>query len=477
MVRLLVARMHEAYARGVRCEGMTSIYNDSREKRQASRSLENKLRRKCKKVGPIACRPPAQSLSEGYGHPSSTSTLRGLPMKCAQSWYSTGENGIWVPATNIKHRSEALDEGPFFDALRELVHWVCGGICTNGRRILPYFRHGPQKGSPLNFQEALQIRADAYSESPVHRKAKTLCAEFVPCWREQRERLLWKEKRPRDSDFFFCGNWLSNVGKVQAEYPFMTSIGVEYIFDVVLMTFVKGFVNPFILAAVEFELTSRLTPWKVAICKAQGFPLLSIDLRGVAEREITTEWLFNMLQLAPSSQKKGPQRNYLFMPRLLYPAYLDLSNFIRREQHYLLVFATEQNLVTLEKALALLRTSLDLNEERVQIERVSYSQEPQLELGSEGTLVEQYQSSFYLKVSLEVPMEKEGVIHLYHIGMAALLASHVECRVIYKYFDEAWNYPPTNPFWYHDAHKVCPKELSYPLNLLKEFFHNSKTGA
>jgi hypothetical protein len=268
-------------------------------------------------------------------------------------WYSwKGHCTETIDAFSVKSQSAAQTLGPFVDENQKPVLWVGWGCRQDGKKIPPYFRHWPRGGIGRRwfpeYKSVVEKATAEKGESRVHHKAKAVCATLTRLIAEGRP-LPWCFKDSDLSSFTVSGNLLADVVRVEEEFPLRTPFDRQsYRFDVGLLG-TKILKNPQLLGAIEFELSNKMGIWKTAICKALGFPLVTVNLDGVSEAEITEDWCFRMLTETTMSSDDGQRRNYIFVHTMLYPIYLDLSEKIRPEgRHRFVVFASNDELQKLK---------------------------------------------------------------------------------------------------------------------------------
>ncbi len=240
--------------------------------------------------------------------------------------------GIYVDriaADAIKSRSAATERGPFGDDNHRPVYWVRWGTRQDGSKIPPYFRHWPKGGSEgrlfPTFQESCAEQEVIRGESTIHKKAKEVCVRLITRLIAEKREIPWVFANSDVSDFPLSGNLLSEVTEAQAEYVMGTPFGENYRFDIALIHRSPAFSKPQVFAAIEFELSNALSIWKVAICKAMGFPIVTIELEGLDENDITEKWLLETLQETTKSNPEGRRRNFFFVHSMLYPVYVDFN--------------------------------------------------------------------------------------------------------------------------------------------------------
>jgi len=265
------------------------------------------------------------------------------------------------------------------------------------------------------------------------------------------------------------------------EHTVRTPFGNTYRFDVALLASAQG---P-ILAAIEFELKNRVPAWKLAMCTTLGFPIITIGLQEMTEDQITKEWILKTLTETTLSNEEGRRRNFFFLHSILWPIYASIPPAVRKNErrHTYLVFAADKDLEVLAEGLLHLRKKLKLqNNIHLHIHQ-SRNEETQREMAQDGAMAghdwAEYNDHRYLRIILDIPLEKSGPIYLYHLIMSGRLTSQIECLVGYKPTTESWNFDPFDPLWRHRVldqagkyvdRKILPKHLFYPLRVLKQYW-------
>jgi hypothetical protein len=389
-----------------------------------------------------------------------------------------------IRAIDIKSRAATLDLGGLVDSQMRPVYWVGWGVRGTGRKIRPYFKHWPKEGKGRrifpSFKDTVAARDVIRKESSLHRKAKKICVEALSELVQSKKELLWYFKNDKISDFPMTGNLLANVTEINEEVSVETPFGENYRFDVALLATGAPFKKPVLLGAVEFEYQSKLTMWKTAICKAMGFPIISIDLDEVKEEEITKEWVAKILTETTKTNENGQRRNYFFVHSMLYPVYLEIPQNISRRHQYV-VFAENKILFKIRDWLDELRKRLNLSEQQIRLQPNSAtSPQAQKAMKHEGSMAgydwAEYNTEKYLRISLDVP-GKAGPNYLFHMALSRLLCWS-DCLVGYKYEMGVTNRNPDDPLWTHtpwegelqkEKIKVAPKHLSQPLRPLLKF--------
>lgn len=386
-----------------------------------------------------------------------------------------------VKATDIKSRADARKLGPFADFQRKRLCWVRWsqlGIAGRWRRA--HFRHLPKPSNmPKVRDEVLaefEKRNSAKSESGRHKKAKEHLAMYLRKLLADRRSLKWAFVDNRVSNFPITGNLLADVVDVQTEYFIHTPFGKDYKLDIVLLG--SNIVNnPIVLGAIEIEFTHEFEMSKCLICKALSFPLVSIDITEPCEDDFSDQWIESKLVETTQTSLDERRRNYIYIHNMLYPVYMDLPfNADKHRRHQFIIFINDKHFENLLKHLRILKESLSLTDDDVLIQPVPCRNEQMLAmLQNEGSIAGHdwfaYNAWRYIRVTLDRPINKSGLLYKYHLAMARLLNSNYDTLVGYKYRTRIHNDEPDDPLW-HEWVKgesgvkkvpVLPKQVSEPL--------------
>ena len=298
--------------------------------------------------------------------------------------------------------------------------------------------------------------------------------------------LPWCFKDADASEFPLSGNLLADVDQAERELPMKTPFGEkEYRFDVGLLG-ATILTKPQVLGAIEFELSSHVGVWKTALCKAVGFPLITVNLEGFSVHDITEDWCFRILTETTQTSDDGQRRNYFFLHTMLYPVYLDIPKSLRAEdRHRFVVFATDVDLKHLTDILKRLQLALGIPKGVLLIQpHPNRNAQTQKQMEHEGSMAghdwRNYNDHFYLRISLDVPILKAGPLYRLHLALAHLLNCKFDCLVGYKYQSTVFNSGENQdiPVWMHrewardgtwSDHKVAPKYLSQPLRPIRQY--------
>jgi hypothetical protein len=380
-------------------------------------------------------------------------------MKDALRVYSW--NGILVDtvvATDIKSRADARKLGPFADSKRYRVTWVrWAQIAKTGRWRRAHFRRLPKQNNESNFRKELhsefEHRDRAKAESHEHFTAKEYLAGYLRNLLATGRSLKWAFVDKRVSGFPLTGDLLSDVVEVKTEYPIHTPLGKEYKLDIALLGPTIA-TKPIVLAGIEVEFTHEFEMSRCLVCKALGFPLFCIDISEVDSQAMSPSWLESALIETTTSSNDSRRRNYIYIHDALYPVFMDIPDNIAKEQrHQYVIFVEDSKFDKLHGLLVKLKQALGILGNEVLIQPVPCKNEQMLSMfQNEGSIAghdwANYNQSRYIRVSLDRPVQKSGVIYKYHLAMAAILNAYFETLVGYKFKSKLYNQEPEEPIWH-----------------------------
>lgn len=386
-----------------------------------------------------------------------------------------------IIATDIKSRADARKLGPFADFQKRRLCWIrWSQIQKTGRWRRAHFRHLPK---PSNLTEVrnevlgeIERRNSAKSESERHKKAKEHLATYLRELLQTGRLIKWAFVDKRVSHFPITGDLLAEVVDVQTEYFIHTPFGKDYKLDIALLgSHIVD--NPIVLGAIEIEFTHEFEMSKCLMCKALGFPMVCIDITEPCEEEFNEKWIESKLVETTQTSLDERRRNYIYIHDMLYPVYMDLpSNVDKYRRHQFIIFINDNNFDRLLKDLRGLKETLCISRNEVLIQLVPCKNEQMLTmLQNEGSIAGHDWSTYnpwrYIRVTLDRPINKSGLIYKYHLAMAGLLNSKYETLVGYKYRTGIHNDDPDNPIWQSSVWdkkvlkkvSVLPKHVSEPL--------------
>ena len=384
-------------------------------------------------------------------------------------------------ATDVKSRADARKMGPFADFQRRRVSWVrWTQLEKTGRWRRAHFRHLPRPSalSKVRSDVCLEIerRDSAKAESVRHKKVKEHLAKYLKELLAAGRSVNWAFLDKRVSNFSITGDLLADVVDIQTEYPIHTPFGKDYKLDIALLgsNIVK---KPIVLGAIEIEFTHEFEMSRCLICKALGFPLVCIDITEPGEEEFSEKWIESTLVETTKTSLDERRRNYIYIHDTLYPVYMNLpSNVDKHHRHQFIVFVDDKQFDSLLNLLNVLKESLGIAGNEVLIQPVPCKNDQMRKmLENEGSIAGHdwfaYNGWRYIRVTLDRPINKSGLVYKYHLAMASILNSHYETLVGYKYRPGIPNDDPDDPLWQawvkgeEGVKKVAilPKHVSEPL--------------
>lgn len=237
-----------------------------------------------------------------------------------------------------------------------------------------------------------------------------------------------------------------------------------------------------LLGALELEFTHEFAVLKCLLCKALGFPLLSVDIAEASEADISEEWCMSALLGTTATDAKGRRPNYVYLHEILYPVFMNVPPDIYRERrHQYIVFVCDDRFDKTVRWLKDLKTRIGIptDDLSVLIQTVNATNEQTTKmLENEGSIAgknwREYNDHRFIRVVLDRPIEKRGSVYLYHLQMARLLNGYCDALVGYKYAPTVSNDNPDEPVWKpymvtrHDYVPLLPKQVGQPVRSIFE---------
>lgn len=388
-----------------------------------------------------------------------------------------------IRAIEIKSTSDARKNGPFVDDEKRPLLWVNWSkerIITK-KKTRPYFRSYPQKtilkrNVFQSLEEVIQERR-TFSESDIHKKARFIIKEVLENYIIKREQINWAYKDPKVSDFSLTGNLLSEVERIETNYPYHTPFGKDYNFDIVLLG-KKLNKERVLLGAIEIEKTHKFDLLKLLISKSLGFPLVSINVEDLKNEDIDIEWAKAAISETKENSIDGLRRNYIYIHNSLYPVFLNIPDHIRNDsKHQFIVFCDDEKIEKLTGNIKTLKKILSLTDNEVLIQpvRINYQDIASVNNAeNEGSIAgfdwKEYDSKRYIRITIEVPKSKSNNNYLFHLCLARLLNTHYETLVGYKYKRGLSNETRNDQVWIDSdsGSRVVQKNMSEPIKLIIE---------
>lgn len=384
-----------------------------------------------------------------------------------------------IEATAITSRSDARKLAPFVDFNHKQVLWVNWTYLSRDKRWRKaYFRHYPKGQGKLsinhNISQEIAKREKYVSESDIHKSTKETIAEFLKKLIDKQKVLTWSFIDKRNSSFPLSGNLLSNVVSVETEYVITTPFNKKYRLDIALLG-EKIYNKQPVLAGIEVEFSNEFELIKCLICKAAGFPLLSVDLADFDKNKITEEICIKRLLETTKNSGDKRRRNYVYIHNMLYPLFLDTPHELSLpDTHQFIIFADDSKIEDIVEKLSKLRQCLNLSKKSVLVQLVNCAnQQMKSMIENEGSIAghdwRYYNDKRYIRLILEKPKNKNGALYQYHIVMSNLLNSYYQTLVGYKYRAGIYNDKIDEHTWqvYQPSKKqyvsLVPKHVSEPV--------------
>ncbi len=391
----------------------------------------------------------------------------------------TEEEAVKTSAIDIKSRADFRKLGPFIDENINLLCWVnWGNRKDSDRKIKPYFRHYPFFSRDIKdqFYQEVRDRMKLCNESPLHKKAKSTMVALLNKFVNERRKIIWKFCDKRNSYFYLQGDLLREVKTIEDEFRVHTPFDIKYKHDIVLLG-EKIFQDPLILGAIELELNHQFDISKTLICKSLSYPLISIDLSGLKEEDITEDWCYNVLIETTNNPVNIYRKSYIYIHNMLYSIFLqiprDLKHIRKESNHQYLVFIKDDKYELLLSKLENLKKVLGLSDNEVLLNHIIIkNQQMKNMIENEGSICgknwKDYNDHKYIRIIIKFPYQLNGNLYKYHLIMFYQLNSIFDCLVGYKYKKKMTNYDPQNKFWMapvgeNISQKVILKSLSEPI--------------
>lgn len=395
-----------------------------------------------------------------------------------------------ISAIDIKGREDARKLGPFCNSQKELMHWVRWYEKSSGKKVRPHFKtYGDKTQSFRHLSKVINREIqeiEGEKKLDIHKKTQEVLIKVIKKLISERKPINWAFNDIRLSDFPLAGNLLSDVVDAQKEFKISPPFTNYYQLDIALIGNVIHS-KPVILGAIEIENTHEVDLLKTLLVKSLGFPLLTVDIKDVSYKEITTEWCLQRLTETTYASEDNRRRNYVYLHNMLYPVYL--SNYESWEitpKHQYIIFVVEKEFENLCNRINLLKESLKLSSESVSLMPVNLNKNDQgsiTQFENEGALAgpswRKYNEKSFIRLVVERPINKRGSIYLFHLVLTQLLTLHYNCLVGYKvnsgksnwdHEDTIWKIsrkhlnPKGNPKYIFEKKRFCPKRVSEPIN-------------
>lgn len=394
-----------------------------------------------------------------------------------------------VLAKSVRSREDARKLAPFVDESgARLVTWRSASFDSTLRRrkrrsCFAYYpaSHTATVGitadpETIDFEEF----ARAKGESTKHQRVRLLLTSILRAMIERKETAPWSFIDKRVSEAFgLSGNLLEGVEAVETNYQIETPFGKSYSVDVALLG-PKVLTKRLVLGAIEVEFTHRFDLIKCLLLKAMGFPLLSLDITEMGEAEITAEYVRQALLSTTADDEDGRRRNYVYLPEMLYPVFMQLPASITKEpKHQYLVFVPDGQLEKLRELLGKAKAALKLSDRNILVQlHNATNEQARVALENEGSIAGANWRNFndhrYLRIVVERPTQRTGPGYLFHFILAKLVMGHFDALVGYKYRPAISNDEPDEPVWRPylkigeavERVPLLPKQMVQPARLI-----------
>lgn len=401
-----------------------------------------------------------------------------------------------IHAYEIKSREQARKLWPLVAPDRgALLTWVSyWKDPISGRQKRSHFRRLPKeyqrKGIKSRFEKEESERQKSINESKEHKAAKCLIRGELERRLQHNEPMPWFFSDPSASDFPFQGDLLFGATKIEEELTIKTGFGPTFRLDVGIMA--PPIVNEdIILGGVEIEFENSFDGRKALIGRSLGFPLISIDITGMALAELTEGWAKDIISLTTLDHALGLRKTYIYLPTALYPLYLTPPSRLQiGERHQYIAFADKKKLNILYGWFKKLISSLGYSNQDIALMILNAKNDTaKVQLKNAGDIVGEGWQNFNdyqcLRITLPRPAYDSDKLrnHKFHMTMARLFATQ-EVLLGYKYDTggiqhdlrvDVWMFPEWDKARReNDYHKLLPKRLAEPIGPVLRFVESMK---
>lgn len=389
-----------------------------------------------------------------------------------------------VLAINIKSYADARHLGPFVDADGNPVYWKSWSKKKNSKGR---FRRSHFSKYPFNTVrgkikqiELSETGSVIGSEGIIHRKARVMLCEYLEAQIQKGSQIKWAFKNPELSQFSFTGNLLEQVVKVKSNYRYdVKEFGISFEYDIALLGPIVN-KEPIILGVIEIEKTHRFEQIKLLASKCLSFPVVSINIEGCSDDDITAEWCEKSIRETRNNSDDERRRNFIYLHDMLVPFYLDIPLSLQVDgKHSLIIFCKDSRFDTLFNYLKKYREILGFDSQSViHLDKVTLNSENERStkmFSNEGSIAgemwEEYNANRYIRVTLASMGKKQGRLLLFSHILARLVNTYADAIVGYKYSKGIRNDHPINEYWEDSEQvKIAPKTLSEPFIPVLEFY-------
>lgn len=348
-----------------------------------------------------------------------------------------------VLAESISSTAAARELGPLVDEHVKPVTWVNSSM-RRGR--IPVRRHFRHVGA-MNFErhladkicEEIRLR-NSLGEGPVHRKAKSMLYHALTGCIHDGVKIPWVSSNRGATSFRLSGDLLSEVVTAQMEEEIKTPFGINFRADIALFGKVIKKRN-LLLGIIELEHHHRFDYMKCLVYKQLGVPVISIDLSGLTEAEITEDWAMQSLESMGDASGDRDRKTHILLPYSLYPIFADIPYLMRQDKHEFIIFVRDDDFERLLTHLDNLKRCLSLNDKKVLVR--PYNRMMQEDKAMEKTLSSvgvlagpnwrDYNERRFIRVICAVPRDKRGRGYIFHLVMASLLNAYHDVLIGYRF--------------------------------------------
>jgi hypothetical protein len=323
------------------------------------------------------------------------------------------------------------------------VTWVNSALRRGRIPVRQHFRHV----GTINFERRLadkvyeEIRLrNSLGEGPVHRKAKTVLHHALTGCIHDGEKVPWVWSNRAATSFQLSGDLLSEVVEARVEEEIKTPPGINFRADIALFGKVIKRRN-LLLGIIELEHHHRFDYMKCLVYRQLGVPVVSVDLSGSVETEITEDWAMRTLEDMSIAPGDRDRKTHVLLPYSLYPIFADIPYPVRQDTHEFIIFVRDDDFEHLLRHLDDLKRCLSLNDKKVLVRpynRMMREDEAmEKTLGSVGLLAgpnwRDYNERRFIRVICAVPSDKRGRGYIFHLVMASLLNAYYDVLSGYRF--------------------------------------------
>ncbi len=348
-----------------------------------------------------------------------------------------------VSAECISSSAAARELGPLVDEHVKPVTWVNSALRRGRIPVRQHFRHvGTMKFERHlagKICEEIRLR-NSLGEGPVHRKTKTMLYHALTGCIHHSVKIPWVSSNRVATSFRLSGDLLSEVVEARVEEEIKTPLGINFRADIALFGKVIRKRN-LLLGIIELEHHHRFDYMKCLVYRQLGVPVISVDLSGLTEAEITEDWTMRTLEGMSITPGDRDRKTHILLPYSLYPIFADIPYPMRQDTHEFIIFVRDDDFELLLRHLDDLKRCLSLNDKKVLVRpynRMMREDEAmEKTLGSVGVLAgpswRNYNERRFIRVICAVPRDKRGRSYIFHVVMASLLNAYYDVLIGYRF--------------------------------------------